>query len=100
MHMKAVGEDRHVEMEADYKPAEDIWTSCGNNSNARANAWVDDLTGRLQRPLKKDFTICRVNRVVLSGSNAQLTTRPAMMMVVGKKQAENRGIRCNCFKLS
>ena len=65
-----------------------------------ANAWVDDLTGRLQRPLKKDFTICRVNRVVLSGSNAQLTTRPAMMMVVGKKQAENRGIRCNCFKLS
>ena len=65
-----------------------------------ANAWVDDLTGRLQRPLKKDFTICRVNRVVLSGSNAQLTTRPAMMMVVGKKQVENRGIRCNCFELS
>jgi hypothetical protein len=56
MYMKAVGEDRHVEMEADYKPAADIWTSCGNNSNARANAWVDDLTGRLQRALKKDFT--------------------------------------------
>jgi hypothetical protein len=30
--------------------------------------------------------IRRVNRVVLSGSNAQLTTRPAMMMVVGKKR--------------
>jgi len=60
MHMKAVGEDRHVEMAADYKPAEDIWTSCGNISNARANAWVDDLTGRLQRALKKDFTSCSV----------------------------------------
>jgi hypothetical protein len=55
-NMKAVGEDRHVEMEADYKPAADIWTSRGNNSNARANAWVDDLTGRLKRALKKDFT--------------------------------------------
>jgi hypothetical protein len=53
MHMKAAGEDKHVEMEADYKPAaEDILTSCGNNSNARANAWVDDLTGRLQRALR------------------------------------------------
>jgi len=35
MHMKVAGEDRHVETEADYKPAaEDILTSCGNNSNA------------------------------------------------------------------
>jgi hypothetical protein len=49
MHMKAVGEDRHVEMEADYKPAEDIWTSCGNISNARANAWVDNLTGKIAK---------------------------------------------------
>src|SRR5712691_7303165 len=31
--------------------------------------------------------IYRANRVVLSGRNAQLTTPPAMMMVVGKKQA-------------
>jgi len=36
--------------------------------------------------------IRRVNRVVLSGSNAQLTTRPAMMMVVGKKRVRNRGV--------
>ena len=54
MHMRAVGEDRHVEMEADYKPAaEDILTSCGNNSNARANAWVDDLTGGMKRALRE-----------------------------------------------
>jgi hypothetical protein len=53
MHMKAVGEDRHVETEADYKPAEDIWTSCGNISNARANAWVDDLTGKIAKSTEK-----------------------------------------------
>ena len=56
MRMKAAGEDRHVETEADYKPAADILTSCGNNSKARANAWADDLTGRLQRALKGSFT--------------------------------------------
>jgi len=55
MNMKVVGEDRHAETEADYKPAAaDILTSCGNNSNARANAWVDDLTGRrLQSTARK-----------------------------------------------
>jgi hypothetical protein len=47
MHMKVAEEDRHVEMKADYKPAAaDKLTSCGNNSNARPNAWVDDLTQR------------------------------------------------------
>jgi hypothetical protein len=56
MYMKAAGEDRHVEMEADYTPAADILTSCRNNSNVRANAWVDDLTGRFQRELKGCFT--------------------------------------------
>lgn len=51
-HMKVVGEDRHEEMVADYKPvAADILTSCRNNSNARANAWADDLTSGLQRAL-------------------------------------------------
>ena len=45
-HMKVAGEDRHVETVADYKPAaEDILTSCRNDSNAPVNAWVDDLTG-------------------------------------------------------
>jgi hypothetical protein len=54
MHMRAVGGDRRVEMEADYKPAaEDILTSCGNNSNARANAWVDDLTGGMKKHCEK-----------------------------------------------
>ncbi len=56
MHMKATGEDRHVEMEADYTPAADISTSCRNNSNVRPNAWVDDLTGRFQRALKRSST--------------------------------------------
>ena len=59
MHMTAAGEDRRVEMKADYTPAADISTSCKNNSNVRANAWVDDLTGRFQR-LKGSFTIRRV----------------------------------------
>ena len=88
MHMKVAGEDRHVETEADYKPAaEDILTSCGNNSNARVNAWVDDLTGDRKGHCEEGLRICRANRVVLSGRNAQLTTPPAMMMmVVGKKQ--------------
>lgn len=37
----------------------------------------------------KGLRICRANRVVLSGRNAQLTTPPAMMMmVVGKKQVK------------
>lgn len=54
--MKAAGEDRHVEMEADYTSAADISTSCRNNSNVPANAWVDDLTGRFQRALKGSFT--------------------------------------------
>ena len=105
MHMKVAGEDRHAETKADYKPAAvDISTSCGNNSNARANAWVDDLTGRLQRALRgiavEVLPICSVNRVVLPGSNAQLTTRPAMMMVVGKNKRENRGVRSRQFKPS
>ena len=57
MRMRAVGEDRHVGMEADYKPAaEDILTSCGNNSNARANAWVDDLTGGMKRALQRTLS--------------------------------------------
>jgi len=43
MNMK-VGEGRHAEMEAGYKPAAvDTVTSCGTNSKGRA--WVDDLTG-------------------------------------------------------
>jgi len=52
MRMKTAGEDRHVEMEADYTPAVDILTYCRDNSNVRANGWVDDLTGRFQRALK------------------------------------------------
>lgn len=56
MHMKVAGYERHVEMEADYKPVADISTSCGTNSNARGNVWVDDLTRRLQRELKGCFT--------------------------------------------
>jgi hypothetical protein len=84
MHMKAVGEGKHAEMEADYKPAaENISTSCGNNSNARANAWVDDLTCGLQRTMRvtllEGLRNAAQNRVVLSGSNAQLTTPPAMI---------------------
>ena len=57
MHMKVAEEDRHVEMKADYKPAAaDKLTSCGNNSNAPANAWVDDLTQRaLQGTLWKFY---------------------------------------------
>jgi len=35
MHMTAAGEDRRVEMKADYTPAADILTSCRNNSNVR-----------------------------------------------------------------
>ncbi len=56
MHMKAAGEDRHAEMAADYTPAADILTFCRKNSNARVNAWVDDLTGKFQRALKGSFT--------------------------------------------
>jgi hypothetical protein len=44
--MKVVGEGKHEETVADYKPvAADTLTSCRNNSNARTNAWADDLTG-------------------------------------------------------
>ena len=52
VHIKTAGEDKHVEMEADYTPAADMLTPCRNSSNVRANAWVDDLTGRFQRALK------------------------------------------------
>jgi hypothetical protein len=39
----------------------------------------------------KGLRICRANRVVLSGRNAQLTIPPAMMMmVVGWKEASER----------
>ena len=50
-------EGGHGQMEAGYTPGTDILTSCRNNSNVRANAWADDLTGRFQRALKRVLRI-------------------------------------------
>jgi hypothetical protein len=68
MHMKAA--DRHVEMEAD-----DILTSCScrNNSNVRANAWVDDLTRRFQRALKGCFTNAPYYSGIVSFTSATMS---------------------------